>query len=227
MNILNRKLKMRQKKINYKMNPKLYIGISGLIGVGKTTLADELGKKMDLPVYHEPVIDNAYLEDFYKDMKRNAFRLQIYLLNQRFSQQQQIIWQKKGAIQDRTIYEDQIFARVLCDQGDMDERDYQTYIDLFNNMSNFMSRPNLIIHLDVSPEESMERIKLRNRDCEKDISIEYLQRLYQAYEKTLQEIGKSIPIIRVNYNKFKTAEGMAEMIYREYQSLVTIRDVSL
>lgn len=207
--------------------PNLFIGISGIIGGGKTTLANELGTLMNLPVYEEPVIDNAYLEDFYKDMTKNSFRLQVYLLNNRFKQQQQIIWMDKGGIQDRTIYEDQIFARVLCDSGHMDERDYKTYIDLFSNMSKFMKSPNLIIHLDVTPEESLNRIKMRNRECEKTITLEYLQKLHAAYEKFILEISKSIPVIRVNYNQFKDPKEMAKMIYDEHHKMVNIREVSL
>lgn len=148
------------------MNENNFIGISGIIGAGKTTLAEELSKVMNLPVYYEPVIDNVYLEDFYKDMKRYAFNLQIYLLNRRFSQHQQIIWSQKGGVQDRTIYEDTIFAKILHKDGFIDDRDYHTYMDLFKNMSNFMKKNTLIVHLDVTPEEAMERIKERARGCE-------------------------------------------------------------
>ena len=81
----------------------VFIGISGLIGAGKTTLAEALAKELDLPVFYEPVTDNAYLKDFYLDMKRYAFPMQIYLLNKRFKQQQQIVWSGTGGVQDRTI----------------------------------------------------------------------------------------------------------------------------
>ena len=99
------------------------------------------------------MIDNIYLADFYQDMKKYSFPLQIYLLNKRFKQQQQIIWEGKGGVQDRTIYEDSVFARMLRDSGYMEERDFRTYMELFSNMSNFMKKPNIIVHLDVSPEE--------------------------------------------------------------------------
>jgi len=108
---------------------------------GKTTLATSLGKVLGLPVFYEEVIENEYLADFYKDMKKYAFPLQIYLLNRRFRQHQQIIWQGKGGVQDRTIYEDSVFARMLMESGNMDERDYRTYTELFNNMANFSMFP--------------------------------------------------------------------------------------
>ncbi len=90
----------------------VYIAISGIIGAGKSTLAEALAKRLNLPVYHEPVVHNVYLEDFYKETKKYAFPMQVYLLNARFKQQQEIIWGGKGGVQDRSIYEDSIFAKV-------------------------------------------------------------------------------------------------------------------
>ncbi len=153
----------------------MFIGISGLIGAGKTTLATALAKVLGLPVYYEPVIDNEYLEDYYRDMDKYAFPLQVYLLNRRFKQHQQIVWGGHGGVQDRLIYEDTVFAKMLCRQGHMDERDYRTYISLFSNMSSFMKKPNIIVHLDVSPEESLRRIHMRSRGCESGIKLEFLQ----------------------------------------------------
>ena len=202
-----------------------FIGISGLIGAGKTTLARELGKVMNLPVYYEPIVENEYLEDFYRDMKRYSFSFQIYLLNCRFRQHQQVLWNGTGGIQDRTLYEDSIFAKVLYEQGNMEEREYRTYLNLFRNMSNFMKKNTLIVHLDCKPEESLERIKMRNRGCETGITIEYLTKLYEAYEDFIKEISQVIPVIRVNYSKFKTAEEMAQIIKREYDSMHNIRKV--
>ncbi len=123
----------------------MHISIAGMIGAGKTTLCQKLADVMHVDAYYEGVIDNVYLEDFYKDQARYAFPLQVYLLNERFKQQQQIVWSGKGAIQDRSIYEDKIFATVLRDDGHISERDYQTYCSLFDSMSNFMARPDLSI----------------------------------------------------------------------------------
>jgi deoxyadenosine kinase len=176
-------------------------------------------------VYYEPVIDNIYLEDFYTDMKRYSFPLQVYLLNARFKQQQQIIWSGRGGVQDRTIYEDSVFARMLRNSGLMEERDFQTYQSLFNHMSNFMKKPNIIVHLDVSPEESLRRIKLRKRDCETSISIEYLRALHAAYEDFLNDISRIIPVIKVDYSQFRTAEAMAEKVKIEYSRIQNIRHV--
>jgi len=203
----------------------IFIGISGIIGAGKTTLCTALSNVLGLPAYYEPIIDNDYLSDFYKDQKRYSFQFQIYLLNQRFRQQQQIIWQGKGGVQDRTIYEDSVFAKVLKKQGLMDERDYKTYCSLFANMSNFMKKPNLIIHLDVKPEESMERIRKRSRDCETGIPLSYLSELYDAYEEFIVDISKVIPVIKVNWSKFRTAEEMALMISREYRDMQMINQI--
>eukprot|EP01095_Lingulamoeba_sp_RSL-Kostka_P013316 TRINITY_DN549_c1_g1_i1.p1 TRINITY_DN549_c1_g1~~TRINITY_DN549_c1_g1_i1.p1 ORF type:complete len:274 (+),score=78.74 TRINITY_DN549_c1_g1_i1:92-913(+) len=202
-----------------------HIGISGLIGAGKSTLCTALGQILNLPCYYEPVIDNEYLADFYEDQKKYSFQLQVYLLNKRFKQQQSLIWSNKGGIQDRTIYEDCVFATMLKNSGLMEERDFRTYLELFRNMSNFMKKPNLIIHLDVTPEESLERIKNRNRDCESNIPLSYLRDLYEAYEVFLKDISKIIPIIKVNWKQFRTAEEMAVVIKKEYEKLCNIRYV--
>jgi len=107
-----------------------------------------------------------------------------------------------------------------------EERDYQTYVSLFSNMSNFMKKPNIIVHLDVSPEESLRRIKLRNRDCESGITLEYLQGLHAAYEEFINDIARVIPVIKVNYSEFRTAEDMAEKIKIEYEQIANIRTVT-
>lgn len=203
----------------------IFISISGLIGAGKTTLATKLAEKMSLPVFYEPVIDNVYLADFYKDPARYSFPLQVYLLNRRFQQHQQIIWQGQGGVQDRTIYEDSVFAKVLKDSGMMPEREHETYVSLFSNMSNFMKKPNLIVHLDVSPQESLRRIRMRKRDCESTISLEYLENLYKAYEEFLSEISRIIPVIKVNYEEFRTPEEMVDVILREYAEMSSVRYV--
>jgi deoxyadenosine kinase len=178
-----------------------------MIGAGKSTLATALARHLDIDAYYEPVADNEYLEDFYRDTKSYAFATQVYLLNRRFQQHQEIIWRGRSAVQDRTIYEDSIFARMLADTGLMDERDYRTYVQLFRHMSNFMCRPSVIVYLDVPPERSMERIRSRSRDVESGISVEYLRALYDAYGRFVRDISKTIPVIRVDYDRFATDRG--------------------
>ena len=210
---------------NLLMSEDNFIGISGLIGAGKTTLAKALGKVLNLPVYYEPVVENEYLEDFYRDMKRYSFSFQIYLLNCRFRQHQQVLWNGTGGIQDRTLYEDSIFAKVLYEEGNMEEREYKTYLNLFKSMSNFMKKNTLIIHLDCKPEESLERIKKRARGCETGITLEYLTKLYNGYEEFIKQISKVIPVLRVNYSRFKSAEEMAEIIKKEYESMQNVKKI--
>eukprot|EP01138_Halocafeteria_seosinensis_P003440 gb/GECG01003516.1/.p1 GENE.gb/GECG01003516.1/~~gb/GECG01003516.1/.p1 ORF type:complete len:286 (+),score=42.14 gb/GECG01003516.1/:1-858(+) len=205
---------------------RVFISISGLIGAGKTTLAKALAERLHLPHYEEPVHDNAYLQDFYQDMKKYSFPMQVYLLNKRFSQQQQIIWSNRGGVQDRTIYEDSVFAKMLRDAGLMEERDYETYLDLFNHMANFMRKPNIIVHLDVSPEESLRRIRMRKRECEDGITLEYLQNLYAAYNDFIMDIARVIPVIKVDYDSFRTVEEMAAKIAEEYGRIANIRCVN-
>lgn len=204
---------------------RIFIGISGLIGAGKSTLAKTLAAHLGLDAYYEPVEDNEYLADFYRDIKRYSFAMQIYLLNKRFLQHQQIIWTGKGGVQDRTIYEDTVFARMLMKSGLMDKRDYDTYCSLFENMSNFMCKPNVIIYLDVTPEVSLERIGSRGRDIETGISVEYLHRLYEEYEIFIHEISKVIPVIRVPWDQFRTVEEIATAIEREYRNSSFLRQV--
>lgn len=204
----------------------LFIGIAGMIGAGKSTLAKALGDHLGLPVYYEPVEDNEYLSDFYRDTAKYAFATQIYLLNRRFQQHQEIIWRGGGGVQDRTIYEDAVFAKMLVNLGLMDERDYRTYLDLFRHMSNFMCRPSVIVYLDVNPDESMKRIQMRSRDVESGISREYLEALYAEYESFIGDISRTVPVIRVDYARFRNAEEMASVIEREYLDASFLREVS-
>jgi deoxyadenosine kinase len=181
---------------------------------------------MNLRVYYEPVEDNEYLEDFYRDTARYSFATQIYLLNRRFQQHQEIIWRGEPAIQDRTIYEDAIFAKMLSESSLMEQRDYRTYVTLFRHMSNFMCRPSAIIYLDVSPERSMERIMQRSRNVESEISMEYLQGLHAEYQKFLHDISRRIPTIRVSWEEYRDVEEMAQVIQREYMNASFMREVT-
>jgi len=203
----------------------VYVSISGIIGAGKSTLAQKLGPILGLPVYEEGVIDNVFLSKFYNDMAKYSFPLQIHLLNRRFVQQQKIVWDGLGGVQDRTIYEDQIFAKMLYESNLMEKEAYETYCALFRNMSRFMSRPSLIVHLDVTPEQSLRRINERNRECESGIKLEYLQKLHLGYENFLQEISTSVRVIRVDWSEFIDTDKVAQAILREHAEMLAIRSV--
>ncbi len=204
----------------------IFIGIAGMIGAGKSTLAAALGQHLGIDTYYEPVADNEYLSDFYRDTARYSFAMQVYLLNRRFQQHQEIIWRGRSAVQDRTIYEDSIFAKMLAKTGLMEDRDYRTYVELFRNMSNFMCKPSVIVFLDVSPESSAERIRARSRDVESKIELGYLAALYEGYQEFIANISKVIPVIRIDYERFATAEEMAEVIKREYLDASFLRQVT-
>lgn len=195
---------------------KPYIALSGLIGAGKSTLAAALAELLDVPVQHEAVGENPYLADFYADMETHAFPLQIQLLNDRFREQQKIVWSKKGAVQDRSLYEDVVFARMLAANRKMSWRNLATYMELFDTMTSLMRHPNLIVYLDVEPEEALRRINLRGRPMERGITLEYLRALREQYEVFLSELSRTTRVIRVNYAQFCEPRAIVEAIRREW-----------
>ena len=200
----------------------LFISCAGMIGAGKSTLTKALCEEMKMTPYYEPVADNPYLTKFYENMPKYAFSMQIWLLNKRYKQHQQISWIENGAIQDRSLYEDKIFAKILTEMGHMEKVDFDTYCNLFDNMKNNIRLPNFIIYLHVTPEISMHRIKMRNRECEKTITMEYLNRLYDAYEEFVSDISKVIPIFRIDYSEFKTGKEMAQEVLEKWNNLSMI-----
>lgn len=183
----------------------MHIAITGNIGAGKTTLTQMLGQHYGWGVLYEAVEGNPYLNDFYKDMERWAFNLQIYFLNSRFAQVQKIrSLTYTTVVQDRTIYEDAyIFARNLYDSGILTERDYQSYLMLFNTMIQAVSAPDLMIYLKADIPKLTQQIKKRGRDFEADISEEYLRNLNAYYEAFVDQYdhGKLL-IIDVNSMDF-------------------------
>tara|TARA_B100000886_G_scaffold294875_1_gene221483 strand:+ start:358 stop:972 length:615 start_codon:yes stop_codon:yes gene_type:complete len=161
----------------------MHIAIAGNIGSGKTTLTRLLSKHYVWEPQFEDVDDNPYLNDFYKDMQRWSFNLQIYFLNSRFCQVQEIHNGNKDVIQDRTMYEDaHIFAPNLHAMGLMSTRDFENYQSLFKLMNNFIPAPNLMIYLRSSVSNLVEQIQKRGRDYENSIRIDYLSRLNERYE---------------------------------------------
>lgn len=198
------------------LNP-LHIAIAGNIGAGKTTLTSLLSKHLKWEAHYEDVDDNPYLNDFYEDMQRWSFNLQIYFLNSRFEQIAKIRQSGKTIIQDRTIYEDaNIFAPNLHAMGLMTTRDFNNYQSLFNVMSKFVSPPDLLIYLRASVPTLVNQIAKRGRDYENSIRIDYLKRLNERYEAWIStyEQGKLLIIDVDDLNYAENPEDLGKVINR-------------
>ena len=176
---------------------KKFIIVSGNIGCGKSSLTDLLSKRLGWKAYYEVVENNPYLEDFYKDMKKWSFHLQIFFLSKRFRHHREILKNPASVVQDRSIYEDvDIFAKNLNQQGYMEGRDYENYQELFSIMTQFLTPPDLIVYLQASVPTLLKRISLRGRDYEKTISEEYLTQLNVLYEEWIENFN-ICPILNV------------------------------
>ncbi|WP_223548980.1 MULTISPECIES: deoxynucleoside kinase [Aestuariivivens] len=169
----------------------MHIAIAGNIGAGKTTLTKLLAKHYRWEPQLEDVVDNPYLDDFYNQMERWSFNLQVYFLNSRFRQVLQIRKSGKDIIQDRTIYEDaHIFAPNLHAMGLMTNRDFENYRHLFDLMESLVQGPDLLIYLRSSIPNLVSQIHKRGRDYENSISIDYLSRLNERYEAWIHGYNK-------------------------------------
>ncbi|MCL4118316.1 UNVERIFIED_CONTAM: hypothetical protein GTU68_030248 [Idotea baltica] len=169
----------------------MHVAIAGNIGAGKTTLTKLLAKHYKWEAQLEDVVDNPYLDDFYNQMERWSFNLQVYFLNSRFRQVAQIRESGKDIIQDRTIYEDaHIFAPNLHAMGLMTNRDFENYKSLFDLMESFVQGPDLLIYLRSSISNLVSQIHKRGRDYENSISIDYLSRLNERYEAWISGYDK-------------------------------------
>ena len=174
----------------------MHIGIAGNIGSGKTTLTRLLSKSMNWTPRFEPVDNNPYLADFYKDMQRWSFNLQIYFLNKRFKEVVNIRRTNDNVIQDRTIYEDScVFAPNLHKMGLMSTRDYENYKDLFSLMISLVKPPDLMIYLRSSIEHLVGNIQKRGREYEEGIRLDYLKGLNDLYEAWITEYSDGKKLI--------------------------------
>lgn len=182
----------------------MHIAIAGNIGSGKTTLTKLLAKHFKWETHFEDVEQNPYLNDFYEDMQRWSFNLQVYYLNSRFTQIQDIQSTDKMVIQDRTIYEDAfIFAPNLHSMGLMTTRDFENYFSLFNLIESFVSAPDLLIYLRASVPTLVNQIQNRGREYEESIRLDYLKRLNERYEAWISTYDKGkLLIIDVDNNNY-------------------------
>jgi deoxyadenosine/deoxycytidine kinase len=164
-----------------------FVAIAGNIGAGKSSLTTLLAKHFGWKPYYESVDDNPYLSDFYEDMKRWSFNLQVYFLSSRFRHQKELMKKDESYIQDRTIYEDvEIFAKNLYEMGLMSERDYKNYSSLFHEMTEYLQPPDLLIYLRADVPTLVRQIQQRGRDYETTIRIDYLEGLNKLYENWIQ-----------------------------------------
>jgi len=193
----------------------MHIAIAGNIGSGKTTLTAMLAKSFKWEPHFEDADDNPYLYDFYEDMQRWSFNLQMYFLNNRFKQVLKIREGKKSVVQDRTIYEDaHIFAPNLHVMGLMSTRDYNNYLSMFDMMKAFIKPPDLLIYLRGSVPALVKQIQKRGREYENAIRLDYLNRLNERYEAWIEgyDLGKVLIIDIDNVNFEENPEDLGVII---------------
>ena len=193
----------------------MHIAVAGNIGSGKTTLASLLSKHFGWEAHYEDVDDNPYLNDFYNDMQRWSFNLQIYFLNTRFNQILSFRRSGKTLVQDRTIYEDAyIFAPNLHSMGLMSTRDFENYFTLFNMLGSLIQPPDLVIYLRASVPTLVKQIQKRGRKYEDNIRLDYLKRLNERYEAWIEsyKLGKMLIVDVDSYNFIDKPEDLSVVI---------------
>ncbi len=172
------------------------IAIAGNIGAGKSTLVEFLSRTYGIAPFYEPSEDNPYLPDFYRDMDRWAFHSQIYFLAHKFRLHQELDRMPGVVVLDRTIFEDaEIFATALRNMKHIDDRDWQTYLDLYHAILDAIRPPDLMIYLRCSMRTLRKRIRLRGREMEKDVPLAYLKRLERLYERWIESYDMSDKLI--------------------------------
>src|SRR6188508_2049883 len=193
----------------------MHIAIVGNIGAGKTTLTEMLAKNYGWDPLFEAVDNNPYLEDFYSDMKRWSFNLQIYFLNSRYRQIIDIQKSGRNIVQDRTIYEDAyIFAENLHDMGLMTTRDYENYRSIFDNITSFIKPPDLLIYLKASVPTLVNNIQRRGREYEAGIRLDYLSKLNEKYKNWIDNytVGKLLVLDKDNLDFANNPEDLGFVI---------------
>jgi deoxyadenosine/deoxycytidine kinase len=184
------------------------ITIGGTVGVGKSTITMALAETLGFRTSLEKVDTNPYLDLFYNDFEKWSFHLQVYFLAERFKEQKRIFEYGGGFVQDRSIYEDTgIFARMLFEQGKMSSTDYETYTSLFEAMvmTPYFPHPDVLIYLEGSFEDVIERIKERGRPMEQNTDIAYWKEMYARYEDWINNFT-ACPVIRININEYDVVE---------------------
>jgi deoxyadenosine/deoxycytidine kinase len=199
-----------------------YIGIAGTIGVGKSTLTMDLARALNFEPILEEVDGNPYLEHFYKDMHGYGTMMQVWLLNHRFRQHREFVTRIslgkiRGVVQDRTIWEDTIFARMLNEHPEkiISDIDYNTYLDLFDNMVlRELVFPQIMIYLDCQPETAIKRISSRGRVMEQGITLDYLRMLKHNYDEFIGEMESAgVRILRIKWESFQPVSEVVRLVH--------------
>ena len=207
---------------NKETDNKMFVVVAGNIGSGKTTLTKKLSERLGWKPYFESVQDNPYLSDFYGNMQRWSFPLQVYFLNHRFNTHKIIESGHASSIQDRSIYEDaNIFARAIYEQGDLDKRDYHTYLDLYGSMIDYLSAPTIMIFLRRSIPKLQERIKQRGRNYEQEIPVDYLTKLNNYYDDWFDsyKLGKSLIVDTDDLDFLENEEHFTKLVNKVHNSI--------
>ena len=212
---------------------KHFVAVAGNIGSGKSSLTTMLSEKFNWKPFYEIVETNPYLTDFYRDMRRWSFQLQMFFLTKRFRHQQEISASPVSVLQDRTIYEDsEVFAKNLFLQGKMEERDYRTYVEHYELMTQYVQVPDLLIYLKCDVPTLMERIRKRGRTYEQNIPREYVDQLNQQYDAWIQGYHRglvlTVDVAKKDFvNVPKHLEEIASLVAWELDCLKNKRQTPL
>lgn len=193
-----------------KPNNKCFIAIAGNIGVGKSTLTARLADQFGWTPFYEAVDDNPYLADFYRDMERWSFHSQIYFLSRRLRHHKELLSHPNHVVQDRSVYEDaEVFAENLYQQGNMVERDYDSYRELYQVMAELLPPPDLLVYLKADGATLLDRIAQRGRDFEREISPSYLAQLNSLYNRWIDDFALC-PVLTIDANVIDFVHSQAD-----------------
>ncbi len=206
--------------------PKYFITVAGNIGVGKSTLVKLLAERTGWEPVYEAVTENPYLADFYQDMTRWSFHSQVFFLSRRLRQHHYLLQRQNAIIQDRSVYEDaEIFARNLYVQGNMSERDWASYFDLYQTLATVLTPPHLVIYLKASVPTLRQRIALRGREFEQTIANAYLEQLNQLYDEWATNFSRSAVLtIDTNNLNYVQYDEHLDQIWQKVEGRLLGRD---